>query len=95
MSTWVYVVWFRDLLAEPDEQDREWVAVLSISAESAEKAKSWGDHLAKKRASRDDRDELLWSEVHLPFDPMYERASTEELPLVLDGVEPEDAAIGW
>ena len=95
MNRWVYVGWFRNLLAEPDDQDYEWVAVLSIAAESAERAKSWGDHLSKKRASRGDEDRFLWSEIHLPSDPMYERTSIQELPLVLDGVEPGDSAIGW
>jgi hypothetical protein len=95
MRTWVYVAWFRSLVAELDDQDYEWVAVLSISADSADRAKLWGDHLAKKRASRDDEDRFLRSEVHLPSDPKYERESASSLTLVLDGVEAEDSDIGW
>jgi hypothetical protein len=95
MSTWVYVAWFRSLVADPNDEDHEWVAVLSISAESAEKAKLWGDHLAEKRASRSDEDRFLWSEVHLPSDPMYEGANMEAPPLVLDGVEPGVSVLGW
>ncbi|MBX3628160.1 MAG: hypothetical protein KF892_24330 [Rhizobacter sp.] len=95
MSIWVYVAWFRDLLADPDDEDYEWVAVMSIAANSAEAAKSWGDRLAIARASREDKNEFLWSEIHLPSDPMYEHVSIEELPLVQDGIEPEDSAIGW
>jgi hypothetical protein len=95
MSTWVYVAWFQSLSAEPDDEDNEWVAVLSISAETADQAKSWGDHLAKKRASRDNEDKFLWSEIHMPSDPTYRRTGIDELPLVVDGVETEDSVIGW
>ena len=95
MKTWVYVAWFQSLVALPDEEDREWVAVLSISARTAERAKLWGDHLAVKRASRNGEDIFIRSEVHEPSDPMYERTHRDELPSVVDGVEATDSDIGW
>ena len=55
MSTWVYVAWFQSLSAGPDDEDNEWVAVLSISAETADQAKSWGDHCEEARIKRQRR----------------------------------------
>ena len=95
MSVWVYVAWFRSLLLNPDEQDSEWVATFRITAESAERAKVWGDYLAKKRALGHGEDQFLRSEIHPPTDSLYQTRNLAELPLVQDGVESADAVIGW
>ena len=93
---WIYVAWFRDSLASPDDEDREWVAVIRILATSAEQARQWGDHLAVKRAAATGSDRFIWSEVHAPSDPRYRgKPDWTSTPLVPYGVEASNEHIGW
>jgi hypothetical protein len=95
-TAWIYVVWFRDLRAAPEDEDRDWVAVLGISAPSAEEAQAWGDHLARGREERRPEDRFLTSEVHLPSDPRYsETTDWSRTPRIVAGVEADDETIGW
>jgi len=96
-QNWVYCGWFQDELAEPSDEDREWLAVIIITASSAEKAREWGDHLAKRRTSRNDGNIFLWSDVHLPDDPRYARCVDHwtDVPVICYGEEIDDARIGW
>jgi len=95
-NDWVYSVWFSDLPANPDDQDKEWVALLRIRAESDAAAQEWGDHLAKVRVAQDPASTFLWSEVREPTDPMYESTrSWDSVPTVEYGEEPSDEDLAW
>lgn len=48
MRTWVYAAWFRSLVAELDDQDYEWVAVLAISALNLRKGPSRGETTSQR-----------------------------------------------
>jgi hypothetical protein len=61
----MYVVWLRNYQFPPDDEDYEYPASLIIHALNAEKAKEWGDHLAKKYCERIDLEEFMWSSVEL------------------------------
>lgn len=88
MRAYVYVVWFRDLDAWPEDQDREWAAMIAIEAESAAAAQSWGDRLARERQRRRPRDVFLWSKIDDDDDP-------GDAPRVAYGEEADDDKIGW
>lgn len=93
-QNWIYVAWFQDTFAKPDDEDREWVAVIAIACDSAAKARAWGDHLARKR--RADASVFLRSEVHLPTDPRYDgRFDWRGVPCIACGEAADDARLGW
>jgi hypothetical protein len=95
-QNWIYAAWFQDTQAEPDDEDREWVAVMAISADSAEKAKEWGDHLARKRSARYGEDIFLCSDVHLPTDARYgNNTNWNFVPRISYGEETDDEYMGW
>lgn len=92
----MYSVWFRDELAEPEDEDREWVACFDIEADTPDLAKSWGDHLANAFCSRHLENVFLWSGVRSPDDPYWEGVDPRfVLPLVRYGEEVSDEYIGW
>ncbi len=93
-----YTVWFRNLLMEPDDQDYEWVAIFLVEADTAEAARSWGDHLAKSYSSRNLEEALfLWSDVRTLDDPIWSGVTRpwSESSLVRYGHEATDKDIGW
>ena len=94
LQPWVYVAWFRDLSAQIDDQDREWVACLRIHAPSTSAAQQWGDHLAQAKCARSPALEFLRSEIQPAADPQ-EAAEHDGLPEVHFGEEPSDEKIGW
>jgi hypothetical protein len=84
-NSWVYAAWFRNPDVPPDDQDYDWVAVIVIKADSPEKAKQWGDHLALRGcAAANCRNQFLWSEVH-------EKSDT---PIVEYGLVPSESVLG-
>lgn len=92
---WVYTAWFRDSLATPEDEDREWVACILIEASSESDAHAWGDHLARSMCSRITNEEFVGSEVRSPDDRTYMNVAIEDLPTVAYGVEASDEQIGW
>lgn len=91
---WLYVSWFRDQSALPEDEDQEWVACFLVVARSAEEAKFWGDKLSKSKSARQPNDQFLWSEVQAPQESQYAR-SRDTLPVITYGEEPSDQFIGW
>lgn len=94
MVRFVYTAWFRDKALPPDDPDHEWVACFFVDAETGGDAQAWGDHLARRRASRWPDEPFLSSEVLLPEDPMF-TGMTLDLPVVTYGVDVRDRFIGW
>ncbi|MFG1747622.1 MULTISPECIES: hypothetical protein [Micromonospora] len=89
MRRYEYVAWFRKPALPVDDQDYEWPAVFVVEAPSAEDAKSWGDHLARRWAVSAGEIYLYSAvEPHVP-------PSRDELPIVPCGVEVSDDYIGW
>jgi hypothetical protein len=87
MPRYLYSVWFRDAAAEPDDQDREWVACIEIEGETSEAARDWGDTLARRR-SHGTTDTFLNSKAE-PY------GGADQLPFVRVGEDAEDGHIGW
>lgn len=50
MHTFIFSAWFRDECLSPTDEDHEWVAVLTIHADSCEVALAWGGRSARKYA---------------------------------------------
>ncbi len=93
-NIWIYVAWFRDETAQPDDQDYEWPAVVRINASSATATKEWGDHLARRAHSAERV--FVRSEVHHSDDERYrESAEWKSVPCIEDGAEESDAVLGW
>ncbi len=89
MSKHQYVVWFRDTLQSPEDQDYEWVACILIAAESEALAQEWGDHLAALYCRRWPHNQFLRSY----FDP--EPWAPEDVPSINYGETASDDVIGW
>jgi hypothetical protein len=53
-----------------------------------------GRSSCERRSARYPDEPFLWSEVHLPDDPMY-AGSSLDLPCVACGVDATDDVIGW
>jgi hypothetical protein len=92
MERFLYTAWFRDLQAEPDEQDYEWPACFLVEAVTEAEALEWGDHLAKSFSDRKVTEKYLSSSVE-PGD--LTDAEVAALPLVPFGHEASDFEIGW
>jgi hypothetical protein len=101
-----YVVWFRDGRLPADDEDYEWPAVFIVTAESAEQARAWGDHLAQRAASRSaGEDTFLRSSVEPHVCSGAVRDATQHAcpnyptaqatPVVRVGAEATDEFIGW
>jgi hypothetical protein len=99
MDTFLYSVWFRDLLGDSDDQDYEWVACFRIRATTETAAKAWGDFLAQKRACRIPSEVVLHSSVEADcaeeLRPAFDNYNSLRLPIVHDGEEATDDQIGW
>lgn len=93
MPIYPYAVWFRDSSLLPSEQDYEWVACILIEAETAEKAKSWGDHLAKSFAERTTNEQFLRSYVEEPG--AWGERDISGTPTIAYGYHASDDEIGW
>lgn len=52
MSSFMYSVWFFDVRAPAVDQDKEWVLMFIVQAESAEAALAWGDRIAHSYAEK-------------------------------------------
>ena len=93
MGRFIYSVWFLDTAAFPDDQDREWVACLSIEAANAQQAQEWGDELARDRVKRIPDEIFVSSSVEL------ERVGSNEdmrsVPRIALGQRPSDQELGW
>lgn len=100
MGTFLYDVWFRDLKADPDDEDYEWVACLRIEAATEAAAKAWGDSLAEKRCRRIPSDLFLRSAIEAESSaerqPIFRNLNhLRDLPTIRDGEEATDDEIGW
>jgi hypothetical protein len=96
-SRFEYVVWFRNLRFEPDDQDYEWPAVFAIDADTPDAARAWGDHLAHAYATRTG-EIFLSSKVELLLDettPAHTGNAEPLMPVVAYGHEATDDEIGW
>jgi hypothetical protein len=91
MPQFLYSVWFLDKNAEIDDQDREWIACLIIDADSLERAKQWGDHLATNFAHRHANNEFTSSGI----ETASEKVLSQGLPFIAFGEEASDSKIGW
>lgn len=89
---YVYTVWFRDVSAAVDDQDREWPACFVVEADQGESARQWGDHLARNYALSRGCD-FISSEAELT--DRSDLPGIEKLPLVQYGAEASDDEIGW
>jgi len=87
---YIYSVWFRDVTRPDDDQDYEWVACFLVEAVSAKAAKAWADHLSHRR----ERDDAVFLRSSLE-EQRSSHLDTSGLPLVTDGVDSDDAHIGW
>ena len=88
MRDYQYVAWFRNRLALPDDQDREWPACFVVTAENELEALAWGDHLARDYSSRNADEEFLRSYLDSHAWPDAE-------PRVMAGEFVPDEVIGW
>lgn len=88
MPDYQYVVWFRDHLSSPDDQEREWPACLVVAAESEREALAWGDQLARDYCRRNPDEEFLRSYLDSEVWPQGE-------PRVMAGEVVPDEVIGW
>ncbi|AYQ28767.1 hypothetical protein DT070_12460 [Polaromonas sp. SP1] len=89
VSRFLYTAWFQDALVEPDDEDFEWPACFLVTASSMEAAQHWGDHLSDSFSRRRESERFLRSSVEIAT------ASTQDLPVVVDGYEATDGEIGW
>lgn len=80
-----YVAWFRDASLPPEDQDHEWPGVVYISADNADAALAWGNHLAQSCS-----DELISSTV----EPWLDSVPTGG-PFTSDGEILSAADLGW
>lgn len=87
---YLYTAWFRDELAQAEDEDYEWPACLVIEANTPSDAQRWGDHLSASFSRRRGTERFLRSHVELA-----EAATAAELPVVAEGHEVTDAEIGW
>jgi hypothetical protein len=94
MNKYVCSVWFLDAYAHSDDQDREWVACISIEAASEKDAQGWGDTLARDRAQRRRRDTFLRSSVESEG-RVISITDWSSLPRVRAGEAATDDIIGW
>jgi len=94
MASFIYSGWFLDHTANPDDQDREWVACITIDAGSAEEAQSWGDALAKSRADRHSADTFLRSSIET-FGAADASLDLTTLPRIKAGELASDNMLGW
>ncbi|HEV7919540.1 MAG TPA: hypothetical protein VGR02_01990 [Thermoanaerobaculia bacterium] len=89
MGRFLYTAWFRDLTAEPDDEDREWPACFIVEASDGAQAQAWGDQLAQAFSARRRTEQYLESQIEPSAD---EDAS---LPIVSVGCLADDSEIGW
>jgi hypothetical protein len=88
MRDYQYVVWFRDHLALPDDQDRDWAACFVVAAENEREALAWGDHLARDYSRRNPDEEFVRSYLD-------SHAWVDAEPRVMAGESVADEVIGW
>ncbi len=94
MKPFLYVVWFRDTSMEPTDEDYEWPACISITAETEAHAQAWGDRLAMRYAERLSEVHFLWSEIDKDDnDPNWDGVGT--VPQIAYGEDASDEVIGW
>jgi hypothetical protein len=91
MTRYLYSVWFQDRSADSSDQDYEWVACIYIEAETAEDARSWGDHLSKSYCDRRPHNVFLWSDEITTMSDVTDWSG----PVVVYGQEASDEYIGW
>jgi hypothetical protein len=104
-----YVAWLEDPALPTDDEDHEWCAVFIVLADSASRAKAWGDVLTRVHCSESE-DVLLHSSVepHIcsepvvageqhpcPNFPVVDGPGLHQLPAVLDGQLATSDFIGW
>lgn len=93
MESFIYSVWFRDTAASPEDQDRDWVASISIQALTHEQAQEWGDTLARERIERTPGDIFISSSVEP--EPSVTNMDMRSLPRIVVGQRPADETLGW
>lgn len=95
MDHHLYAVWFRNLEAAEEDQDREWVACMFITAESSAEAQLWGDHLALAYSSRRPEHQFLGSSVESEESGAAAPEHLSALPIFAAGYEASDDEVGW
>jgi hypothetical protein len=86
-----YVAWFRDRSLPPSDQGHEWPAVFVVEAPTGERAKAWGDHLARSYSARTEQP-LIGSSATATEDVAHDLS---RVPVVREGIEASDQDIGW
>ncbi|MBN2285051.1 MAG: hypothetical protein JXI43_01285 [Tissierellales bacterium] len=90
---YLYTVWFKNKLLDPNDQDHEWPACIIIEAEDSKKATEWGDFLAKKYSNKIGTESYIHSSIEiLNLEKDTELSST---PRIKYGYEATDNEIGW
>ena len=85
----LYTAWFRDEIANCEDQDHEWPACFIVEANTASDAQAWGDHLARAFGKRHETESFLRSSVeNVPL-------KSVGLPFIKYGYEADDKEIGW
>jgi hypothetical protein len=93
MPSYLYNAWFENPSASEDDQDREWIACITIEAETSDEAKRWGDTLAMERSSREGGDVFLRSDIEAPA--TIGSADWSAVPRIVAGQRVSDDVLGW
>ncbi|MBX3399134.1 MAG: hypothetical protein KF873_10350 [Gemmataceae bacterium] len=85
-----YVAWFLNLIARPEDQDREWCACFYVAADDGNEAQAWGDKLAVDYARRSGGREAF---IRSYLDPVPWNIGKDAR--VVAGKPVSDEEIGW
>ena len=95
MEHYLYAVWLRNLDAAEDDEDREWMACMFVTAESAAEAQVWGDHLALAYVERRPEQQFLGSSLESETGGEAPPEHLASVPVIAAGHEASDEEIGW
>lgn len=89
---YIYTAWLRDDSLPEDDPEFEWPACFLISGRSAESARQWGDHLAKRYSVSHG---LVVSRSGVVAETDSALPGVAGLPVVEEGSDATDDEIGW